>query len=581
MRMITEQNEVSEVVIDIMMSPLLGFDIEATGLSPHNDKLLLLQLASPDTTWVFDATRVNLHELFDVLRFYEETVVVQNGIFDLQFLYDDFGFWWQSPKFFDPYLMHRLKNIGVPKKFEEKYLGLDALAKAYLDVDLSKEVRDSFQYVEPGDEFSEEQLRYAALDAEILIPLYREMLPKVEARQSKAIIALENDSLPVTAQMEYVGMRVDTDLWMSLALEKEAAQAEAGARANAALMEVGAPEPINLNSHKQIKEAVLKHRRIQLKDTALDTIRSAAHRWPDFFEPLIEYKEYRQGCTTFGRKWLRHVGEDGIARGEFHQLGTDTGRYSSSKPNFQNIPVRGDGRYRDAFIAREGYSLITTDLSQIEYRLAAEFSGEQIIIQEYLKESPDFHQLTADAASKVLGIEVPRFYGKTMNFALIYQAAPSRLIPLLHCSMAEAKQLHHAYWASYPTLRNYMISQGQQARLRGYAETKLGRRRYALIPKGTNPWYISEIERQLGNMPIQGSAADIVKYAALFMFPKVQELGGNILNQVHDELIVEVPQGSEEVGVDIVESAFVRAGEMVLEVIPTVANSKVGDRWMK
>jgi DNA polymerase-1 len=284
--------------------------------------------------------------------------------------------------------------------------------------------------------------------------------------------------------------------------------------------------------------------------------------------------------TTFGKPWLRHV-NDGIVYASFNQVGTDTGRYSCSKPNLQNIPVRSDGRYRDAFIARPGYRLITADLSQIEYRLAGEFSGQQSIIDEYNTESPDFHQLTATSASNVLGRTVPRAVGKTMNFALIYQAGPKKLVEVLGCKLSDAKDLHRAFWSGYDRLQEFMIRKGYDAVVNGFSETRLGRRRYFRLPHNSPRWMVEQVKREGGNMPIQGSAADMLKLATLNMFPRLNYYGSRLIHQVHDEVVVEVPLDHVDDVQAVITDAMSVAGAQILEQVPVVTSIKTGDHWEK
>jgi DNA polymerase-1 len=340
-------------------------------------------------------------------------------------------------------------------------------------------------------------------------------------------------------------------------------------------------EDINPNSWQQLKKSFAEMG-IKLKSTDIPTFKKNKHRAPDLIEPLLGYKELRNFVTTFGTMWLRHVDSDGRVYASFNQLGTDTGRYSCDSPNLQNIPIRKDDRYRQAFIATDGdWKIITADLSQIEYRIAGEFSMETAIIEEYNKENPDFHQLTANLASQYLGEQLERHIGKTLNFALIYQAYYTKLMDVLGCDKEDARMLYDAYWKGFSGLRSYMKSTGFEARVRGYAETKLGRRRYFITPKNANPYLIGRIEREGGNMPIQGSAADILKLATLYLFPHLVENNARLIHQVHDEIVVESPKKNVEAVTSYINEAFVKAGSDILSLVPTVVNINVGSAWSK
>lgn len=575
---VTENNVRDLTIGNVMNSPVIGFDIEATGLDPKNDTLLTVQIATPQNTYVYDARKLDLTPLFQSLKHYIGTVVVQNGSFDIKWIYHNFGYWW-TPKYFDTFHAQRLKNVGVARTYEEKFMGLNKLAQGYLNWELNKDIRESFTFV-TYDDLTEQQLYYAAEDAAVLLPLYQTMKKKLDGRHSEFIINLEMSLLPVTAAMEYWGIAINRQLWEDIATEKELERDEVKDMFVTLMSGYGYPN-INPNSWQQLKAAFTENVGIKVKDTAIATFKDHRYKNPELIDPLIRYKELKQPTTTFGKKWLRHVANDGRVYATFNQLGTDTGRYSSDSPNLQNIPVRDDPRYRTAFVASPGNVMVTADLSQIEYRIAGELSGEQTIIEEYQKEKPDFHQLTATQAGKYMGKEISRSVGKTMNFALIYRAGPKKLIQVLGCDLATAIVLHNAYWGGYPQLDRYMQKTGIQARVRGYSETKLGRRRYFKLPTDAPKWMLGEVERQGGNMPIQGSAADILKVATLHMFPQFNEIDAKLVSQVHDEVVVDVSPDKVDKVKDIIDTSMRYAGGLVLEKVPVITDFIIADHWSK
>lgn len=566
-------------MLDVSTSPIIGFDLESTSLNPRTGTLLTVQIATPNNTYVYDARKLDLTPTFEKLKDYTGTVVVQNGSFDIKWVYHNFGFWWTSPKYFDTFHAQRLKNVGIARSYAEKFMGLGKLAEGYLQYELNKEIRDSFAFVQ-DDALTEQQLYYAAEDAAIMLPLYERMLPKLKGRQSDFIIDLEMDLLPVTASMEYWGIPINGQLWEDIATERELERDLKKEEFVTLMSGYGWPD-INPNSWQQLKKAFNEDVGIKIKDTTMDTFKDNRHSAPELIDPLLRYKQLKQPTTTFGRKWLRHVEDDGRVYATFNQLGTDTGRYSSDSPNLQNIPVRDDPRYREAFVARDDHVIITADLSQIEYRIAGELSGETVITEEYNKANPDFHQLTAHQASRVLGIIVARDTGKTMNFALIYRAGPKRLIRLLGCDFATAKQLHRAYWKGYPQLDAFMQRAGVKARIQGYSETKLGRRRYFSSPINSPRWMLNEVERQGGNMPVQGSAADILKIATLKMFPDFERIGAKLVSQVHDEVVVDIHPDLVEETKYIINTSMKYAGGLVLEKTPVITDFIVSNHWSK
>ena len=574
---VTESNQLDQAFSDIWNSDILGLDTETTALHPKDGKLLTIQVATPDVTYVFNATKLNLTPLYHYLLDYNGLVVIQNGKFDLQFLFDEFGLWWQG-NFYDPYVAHRLKNVGIAETFEQKFVGLAKLSLGYLGYEVNKEIRNTFQFSE--GELTDDQIKYAAEDAALLLPLYEAMRDRVLERQPQRILDIEFNTLVVSAMMEYYGIGLNATSWAAIADEKTEKRATSAATAQEIFSQY-IDWDINLNSWQQLLKAFNDYMGFDLPNTQAKTFRKHRYKIPELFDALLEYKELQKAVSTYGHEWLQHVDKNGNIYASFNQLGTDTGRYSCNTPNLQNIPIRKDGRYREAFIARPGYKLITVDLSQIEYRMAGEFSGERAIVEEYLKSKPDFHQLTADNTSRVLGEEVTRDTGKTMNFELIYGAGPGKLVEELGCDMDTAKQLHGAFWAGYGSLRRYMYRTGYQAITQGYSETKLGRKRYFNLLANTPGWKMDKMQREGGNHTIQGSAADMLKIATLRMFPKLVEYDARLVHQVHDELVVEALESNAEEVAYIVQADMIKAGDNILELVPVEVDCNIGDSWSK
>ena len=576
-RYITESSDLGDVYSAIIDSWEIAVDVETTGLDPRTDKLLTIQVATPDSTFVVNASKVDVTPLYFTLVDFDGTVVIQNGKFDLQFLFHNFGHWWRGD-FYDPFIAHRMKNMGIAKTYKEKFVGLDRLVSGYLGYTINKDIRESFQFSD-GD-LTDDQVKYAAEDAAILLPLRASMCDKVLKRQPQNILNLEFNLLPVTAMMEYYGVRIDTELWSDIADEKAEKRAEHATKAKEIFSNF-IDWDINLNSWQQLLTALNEYMGFTLPDTTAKTFKANQHRMPDLFGHIIAYKELQKSVSTYGHNWLENVDESGNVYASFNQLGADTGRYSCDSPNLQNIPIRKDGRYRNAFIARDGYQLITADLKQIEYKLAGEFAGQESIITEYSKAHPDFHQLTADTISEILGKSIDRATGKTINFALLYQAGPGKLVEVLGCSMSEAKMIHNAFWTGYSDLRSYMYGTGYKAIAQGYSETKLGRRRYFNVAPNAPSWEIERIQREGGNMPIQGSAADILKIATLKMFDDLNSYGARLVNQIHDELVVEAPVEVADEVANVVRNSMIAAGGEVLEQIPTEASIDINSYWSK
>src|SRR5690606_42081153 len=237
----------------------------------------------------------------------------------------------------------------------------------------------------------------------------------------------------------------------------------------------------------------------------------------------------------------------------FNQTGTVTGRLSSSEPNLQNIPVRSEigRRVREAFIAPPGHVLLGADYSQVELRVLAHFSGDEAL-QEAFHEGQDIH---ASTAATVYNIDISqvtpaqRSFAKSVNFGLLYGMSAFRLARESNLTLPEAEAFVKTYFESFPRVRQYLEATRRQAIEKGYVETLLKRRRYfpALQTEGGGQQAAMQrraAEREAVNMPIQGTAADIMKLAMINLHRALGEhgLSGRMILQVHDELLLEVPE---------------------------------------
>ncbi|MBQ9537089.1 MAG: DNA polymerase I, partial [Desulfovibrionaceae bacterium] len=266
----------------------------------------------------------------------------------------------------------------------------------------------------------------------------------------------------------------------------------------------------------------------------------------------------------------------------FNQKGTATGRLASADPNLQNIPARGDlgKRMRTCFVAAPGCSLISADYSQIELRVLAHMAQDPVLINAF-REGQDIHAHTAHliyAVPQDAVTDEQRRCAKTINFGLIYGMGAQKLAQELHISLAEAKTFIDNYFAKLTALKEFYDSVVKRAKEKGYVVTLGGRRRALPDLLSANNHLSSQASRQAINTVIQGSAADIIKLAMLAVANDalLQKLNAHLVLQVHDELLVEVPQ-----------SAAQEAGDRVAELmacvqsldVPLVADWGMGANW--
>lgn len=305
---------------------------------------------------------------------------------------------------------------------------------------------------------------------------------------------------------------------------------------------------------------------------------------------ILQYREKSKLLSTYVEPLPKLVGSDGRLHTTY-RIDTAAGRLSSKNPNLQNIPVRTEeGRQiRRAFVAAPGYQLLSVDYSQIELRIAAHFSGDAAMIDAF-RLGHDIHTATATK----MGVD--RRVAKAINFGLLFGQGVFGLSEALGISHDEAKAFIDQYFATYPTLHDWMRSLQGRAKEKGYAETLLlGRRRYLGELKGPNTALRAFAERVALNHPVQGTEAEIVSLAMIAIDKEVPESDAKLLLQVHDELVFEVPSAgiSSEVAKSKRDSSEVEEARLKVTVekirsimtsvvdlaVPIVAEARVGPNW--
>ncbi len=296
---------------------------------------------------------------------------------------------------------------------------------------------------------------------------------------------------------------------------------------------------------------------------------------------ILRYREVQKLLSTYV-DGIRPLAVGGIVHTTYHQTMTTTGRLSSANPNLQNIPVRTDmgKEIRKLFIAREGNVLIDADYSQIELRLLAHFSG-CVALREAYRAGEDIHAATAARLFRVPLAEVTpamRRRAKTINFGIIYGMSAFGLAKDLGCPPDEAQGYIDKYFAAHPEVRAYMAENVRKAKEDGYVNTVLGRKRYIPEIRSTNFNLRSFGERAAMNMPLQGSAADIIKIAMLRVAARLkrEHFCAKLVLQVHDELVLDAPEKEAERAKAMLKEEM--EGAIALEV-PLVAEVAVGKSW--
>ena len=383
---------------------------------------------------------------------------------------------------------------------------------------------------------------------------------------------IENPLVRVLAKMEHVGIAVDRG---ALETIKERLTAET-IDLSKTLREV-AGKDFNVNSPTQLREILYtEHGLTPGKKTKTGystdaaTLEKLHDEWPEFIGPLLRFREVEKLRSTYGEGLLHEVQADGRIHATFHQTVARTGRLSSDKPNLHNIPVRSDeGRvFRTAFVAPKGSQLLVADYNQIELRCIAHLANDPGLISAF-EAGEDIHQATAARVFSVSPKDVThdqRSKAKMVSYGLAYGMEAYGLSQRLAIPVEEASTILTSYFAAFPNVKNYMDEAVLEARRLGYTETLFGRRRPIEELRSDNFRVRQAGERQAMNAAIQGLAADIFKIALVKIDSLLDEQGSDarVVLQVHDEVILEVPQVEQD-----------HIGPLVLDAMKTAASLRV------
>ncbi len=428
---------------------------------------------------------------------------------------------------------------------------------------------------------------YAGEDADITLQLHREMFPAIE-RDDKLMnvySAIEMPVMEILFTIERQGVLLDVEV-----LRKQTA--ELSERLGEIEKEVHeqAGQPFNLGSPKQLQEILFVKQQLPVikktpggqPSTDEDVLQQLAldHPLPKL---ILEYRALSKLKSTYTDKLPKMVNPDtGRVHTNYAQAVANTGRLASNDPNLQNIPVRTQEgrRVREAFIAPDGCSIVSADYSQIELRIMAHLSQDENLLKAF-REGSDVHRHTASEIFGVTQDEVSseqRRYAKVINFGLIYGMSAFGLAGQLGIERAAAQQYIDRYFARYPGVADYMQRTRETAKEKGYVETVFGRRLYLAEIRASNHQRRQAAERAAINAPMQGTAADLIKLSMIAVnnWIAAHTLDTRMIMQVHDELVLEVPQ----VELTLVKKTVpeLMAGVAKLDV-PLVADVGAGPNW--
>lgn len=430
---------------------------------------------------------------------------------------------------------------------------------------------------------------YACEDADVTLQLYPPLRDELEKNElTRVFNEIEMPLMPVLARMERNGVRLDTE-----------ALAETGNQFNQRLEELEreiyelAGHPFLLTSPRQVGEVLFDELKLNEKakktksgqySTGEEVLEAIRAKHP-IVGKILAHRGLKKLVSTYIDALPKLIlPETGHIHTSFNQAVTATGRLSSSNPNLQNIPVRGDDgkEIRKAFVAEEGCTFFSADYSQIELRIMAHLSQDEHLIQDF-REGRDIHAATAARIFHKPLEEVTRDErrkAKTANFGIIYGISAFGLAERMEVSRTEAKELIDSYFKTYPKVKEYMEKSVEVARERSYILTEFGRRRYLPDITSRNAVVRGYAERNAVNAPIQGTAADIIKIAMIRIDERLRHeaLQTKMILQVHDELNFSVPPTELEHVKQLVVEEMERAFAMS---VPLIADCGSGINWLE
>jgi len=560
---------------------IVAFDTETNSLDAYNAKIVGFSFAINaqeayyvpiahhylgvgDQISLADAKRA-------LIMLLNHKVVGQNLKYDLAVIENNFGIK-DVHIYADTMLLAWLLN-------PENNVGLDTLALRFFNHAMVK-FKD---VVAKGENFStvplEKACEYASEDAWMTLRLYHKLHEMLEPHLLDLAKEVEFPFIQTLMKMEREGIKVDGAYFETL-LKRTDSAIEALKAEIFALCEA----TFNLNSTQQLGAVLFEQLglpTVKKTKTGYSTDENVLNELLDkhpSIAKILEYRELYNLRSTYIEPLLKLSKESSLGRvhTSFMQTGTSTGRLSSKDPNLQNIPVKTElGReVRGGFVAKEGYKLIGIDYSQIELRLLAHFSGDEAMVEAF-RTGKDIHKETALKLFGEAEASAKRSVAKSINFGLLYGMGPKRLSETIGISTKEAKSYIESYFATFPTIKNFLTGIAENAKKEGFVQTLLGRKRFFDFEHANGMQYAGYL-REAVNTVFQGSAADLIKLSMNKIMATLVDDEAKLLLQIHDELIFEVKEERAE--------AFATQAQKVMEEIytlevPLKVSIAIGNNW--
>jgi DNA polymerase I-like protein with 3'-5' exonuclease and polymerase domains len=584
---ITNEEEAGRALDEISKYNIYGLDTECTDLDPFNAKLSLIQIGIPNKAFVFDVRydtdNSSLHptKLYPILQDKSIKKIIQNATFDMKLLKNKFGFYLEN--IYDTMLVEQLFNLGL----SFGGASLSALVAKYFNIHMDKEPQSTF--IDYKQKFKPYQLEYAANDVIMLKEIMDSQMLSVKQHGFEEVAQLEFDFVKPLCEMELNGITMDVHKWRTIMSEIEEEKNKAGKivssilNANEDQTTLFGVSLVNIDSNVQLKSALTKYG-LSLESTDVSELKK--HAGLPIVDALLEYRRTQKLVSTYGESLLEKIHPvTGRLHTDFKQM-VSTGRMSSSNPNLQNIPKKQ--KYRNCFIAKPGYSLLTSDMSGAELRILGNMSQDQIFIDSYAK-GLDLH---TRAASEVYGIPYDRVTkqmrndSKAIQFGLIYGLSKFGLSRRLKISEKKAEEMISKYFSRYVKVKEYLDKSAADSVKYGFSRSIAGRKRFYNVPAWENPdrnRIVAGIKRQGMNMPIQSSNADTIKKAMILLVDRLEQgrYDAKLCLTVHDEVVVEAVDEQKYEVSRVVSQSLVDGFGAYFDIIPMEADTLIGPCWLK
>lgn len=603
----------AKMLEDLRGEKELAFDLETSSLDKMNCEIVGIALATKDCKAYYIATGEDAESEAEPENLFSSEakerepytlLPIEDVLEGLRPLLEDesIAMYGQNAKF-DAFILMRYGITPRPIKFDSmlaSYLlnpdgahNLDALSKKWLNyspVPITTLIGEKRAYqISMRDVPPEKIAPYACEDADLAFKLQRRLKPELEKENMLALAEkIEFPLVEVLAKMELEGVSIDRGALAEISTRI----AEEIITLRDKIWEESGVE-FKIDSPKQLGEILFERMMIPggKKNktgytTDMDTLSDLAPMFP-IAKFALEYRQLQKLRSTYIEALPKLVNRHtGRIHTSYNQAVVSTGRLSSTDPNLQNIPIRSEvgKEIRRAFVpAREGWKMVSADYSQIELRIMAHITGDEALIDAF-KRGVDIHAATAAALFDVDLSEVNsdmRRVAKTVNFGIMYGLGAFGLSRRLGMPQRQAKEIIDNYFESYPGIRVYMDSTVEKAGKLGYAESLLGRRRHFPEINSKNRVLRTAAERAAINMPIQGTASDMLKNAMIALHRELEsrKMKSKMILQVHDELVFEAPEEEIDSLLELVK--YEMEGALPLGKVPVLVETGVGSNWLE